>query len=488
MITINLSLERFKYSFLLAKKKQNRFIKMKKNFIFLICAFLILLSVSVSAILEIEKKPVNDVIITELSQPALFNFDIKNIGESDNFEIYSLVGVDMSPKGMFQINSGETKNLDVGIYPSDRLKKRAGILTFNYKIRGQNTGIQEDTLTITIIDLKDAIEISTGNINPESQEASIYLENKINFNFPEINIKLDSAFFSSEQKFSLKGLEKKEIRIPVDKEKMKKLVAGQYMLTSELEVEKTRQRFESTVKFVEKSGLSTKEKSSGILFREKIIEKTNEGNVPVIAEIKISQDIVSRLFTTFSVEPDKSERNLLTADYVWLKELKPNETLIVKTNTNYLYPLIMLIAILLGVVLIRLYTLSPLILDKRVNYVKTKGGEFALKVSLSVKARKFVEKISVFDRLPAIVKLYERFGTYAPSKYDEKTRRLEWDIESLQEGEERIFSYIVYSKVGIVGKFELPSATAIYERDGKIKETSSNVAFFMNEPRKRIEE
>jgi hypothetical protein len=55
----------------------------------------------------------------------------------------------------------------------------------------------------------------------------------------------------------------------------------------------------------------------------------------------------------------------------------------------------------------------------------------------------------------------------------------------MQPGERRVFSYIIYSKIGVLGKFALPQATAVYERDGKVKETHSNQAFFMLEPRTR---
>ena len=58
----------------------------------------------------------------------------------------------------------------------------------------------------------------------------------------------------------------------------------------------------------------------------------------------------------------------------------------------------------------------------------------------------------------------------------------------MNKGEERIFTYIIYSKIGVVGKFELPSARAIYEKEGKVKKTESNRSFFINEPKKNSEE
>jgi hypothetical protein len=126
---------------------------------------------------------------------------------------------------------------------------------------------------------------------------------------------------------------------------------------------------------------------------------------------------------------------------------------------------------------------TDLILRKKVTFVKTKGGQFALKVTLKLKSKRFLERINLIDKLPPLVKLYERFGAIEPDKIDTENKRLEYNITSLNKDEERIFSYIIYSKIGIVGRFELPSARAVYEKEGKIKRTESNRSFFINEPK-----
>jgi hypothetical protein len=441
--------------------------------------------VSVSATLEIEKKPVNDVVISEFSDPAIFTLTLRNLGSTDTFEIYSLVGVEILPKEPFEIKSGETKTIDIMVNPLDKTKKRS--FTFVYKIKGKISGIQEDILSIDIVGLKDVLEIGVYDITPESEQATLYVKNKVNFNFPEIKTSFNSAFFNTEKTFSLSSLEKKEFAIPLNKEKIKILVAGQYILSGKVEVKDVEENLEGNINFLEKSGIKSTESFSGIFFRERVIEKENIGNLPTVAEARISKDIISRLFTSFSIYPDKSDRKNIFVSYSWVKELRPGEKLEIRIKTNYLYPLIILIVIILGAYLIYRYNLSNLIIRKRVTFVKTKGGEFALKVTLTASARKFVEKISIIDRIPAMTKIFERFGAYPPDNIDEKNRRLEWNIESLQPGEERVFSYIIYSKIGVVGKFELPLATAVYERDGKIHETESNRAFFVNEPMKREE-
>jgi len=58
----------------------------------------------------------------------------------------------------------------------------------------------------------------------------------------------------------------------------------------------------------------------------------------------------------------------------------------------------------------------------------------------------------------------------------------------MQPGESRVISYIIYSKVGVLGKFALPTATAIYEKDGNIHEAESNHAFFIAEQGRKVED
>ncbi len=457
---------------------------MKSKGVILLVALLTLVSLASAINLEIEEKAINDVVIVELDTPALFSFTIKNLGQSDGFEIYSLVGVDIFPKSSFNLETGETKKINVKVIAGESVKKNPGYFTFVYKIKGANTGIQEERLTMKIVNLKDALQLSADNIDPESEQAIIHIENKENFNFENIEAEFSSVFFSFSENFSLSSLEKKSFTQPLNREKLKALMAGPYILDASIKVNGVEETLGSTIKFLEQSGLSKTELKEGFFIIREEIEKKNEGNTAAVAEITMEKGIFSRLFTTLSIQPNKIERQGFKVLYTWQQELRPNESLKVVTRTNWLIPILVIIAIVALVILYQIYLTSDIILKKKINFVKTKGGEFALKVSVSVKAKRFVEKINVIDKLPPIVKLYERYGTIAPDRVDEKNRRIEWNIESLDEGEDRLLSYIVYSKIGVLGKFELPPSKAIYEKEGKIKETQSNRVFFISEPKK----
>ena len=199
-------------------------------------------------------------------------------------------------------------------------------------------------------------------------------------------------------------------------------------------------------------------------------------------QIKTKRNIFSRLFTSFNIEPTIIDRKGFTIEYTWLKEkLNPTETFTIKTKTNYIFPFLIIIVIILAFLGFKRLAETKIEIKKSVHHVKTKNDEFALKITLSLKAKKNIENVTIIDKVPAIVKIYKKFGMAKPDKIDAESRRIHWNIGDLNAGEERIFTYIVYSKVGVVGKFSLPSALAVFEKDGQIHETESNKVFFMSD-------
>jgi hypothetical protein len=58
------------------------------------------------------------------------------------------------------------------------------------------------------------------------------------------------------------------------------------------------------------------------------------------------------------------------------------------------------------------------------------------------------------------------------------------EFDKLEEGERRVLSYIVFSKVGVLGKFELPRTRSSFEREGEVKRSISNKVYFVSEASK----
>ncbi len=443
----------------------------------------------VSAVnLRVEKQSSDEVLIPDLDKFVVFDLRVTNLGQEDSFKFYNLLGFEMFPKGTVYIGQGQSKNIQLKILPIGEFSIR-GSYTFNYLIRGQDDSEQNEKITFRVRDIDGAFEIGSGEIDPVSNSMKIYIYNTLNFDFGNMSAKFSSPFFDIEEDFSLGPKERKEFTVELDKSEFKKLMAGFYTLTGELSIQDKTTSVEGIIKFVEKDILTTTKKEYGLVISTLIITKTNEGNVAAESETIIKKNIISRLFTSFSPEPDSVDRDGFKIYYTWAREINPGEGMEIIVKTNWLFPFLIIILLIVIVVLIKKYSTTHLVLRKKVSFVKTKGADFGLKVSVFVHARKYVERISVTDRLPPLVKVYEKFGVEKPTRVSQKKRSVEWDFEKLEAGETRVLNYIIYSKVGVLGRFALPATTAVYERDGKIQEAESNKAFFVAEQRKRdIEE
>lgn len=458
---------------------------MKKRIKFITILLSIFLSLNfISAIdLDVSVKTVQNAVITDTQEPAKFELTIKNLNETDDFEIYSLVGIDITPKE-FTIEEGKTKILNIEVMPRNPDNLKQGLLSFQYKIKDSESNIQEEKLTINLIKLNEAFSITPDLINPKSEYLEIEIKNKLNRNFEDIILNFQSTFFDYKETISLSPNEEKKLQIPIDIEKLKGTIAGNYLLNTNIEVEEEKTEIESIIKFLEQEGIETTENKEGIFVKRQEVNKNNVGNTIKSVEVVVQKDMFSYLFTTFNIVPTETDREGFNINYIWKKELIPNEELNIIVKTNWFFPIIVILFIIILIILIKKSIERDLELRKKVSFVKTRGGEFALKVTIKLRAKKFIERINIIDKLPPLVVLYERYGTITPDKVDLKNRRLEWNIPSLNEKEERIFSYIIYSKIGVVGKFELPRARAVYEKEGKINETETNRSFFINQPKK----
>ena len=455
---------------------------MKKAIFFALFVFLNI-SLILAINLDVSEKPIINTLVTGLDKPAVFDLTIINLGETDTFKIYSVIGMDISPEEPFEIISGERKTIKITANPQETLKLQTGTRSFEYKIRDSKNEIQKESLPMNVLALNELLTITPESINPGSEIATISIKNRATFDLDNLILKIDSAFFNYQSVIFLKALETTEIQIPINQEKAKTLKAGNYIANIEIELENKKATKETLIKFLEQEGIYIEEQKEGFIIKREEIIKKNVGNVNKNVKTTSEKNLISYLFTTVNIEPTQTSFQGFTIKNTWEKELIPNEELKVIVKTNWLYPIIIILLVILIVYLIKRSVETDLIVRKKVSFVNTKGGQFALKVTLKLKAKKYIERINLVDKLPSLVNLYSKFGAVSPTKIDLNNKRLEWNIESLNKDEERIFTYIIYSKIGVVGKFELPSAKATYEKDGIVKHQISNRSFYINEPK-----
>jgi len=461
---------------------------MSKGIVLALSLITIIIFSAVSVLsLEVKKTPVQETAIREIDDSFSFDFEIKNTNLTDTFEIYTLVGgITFFPKEPFIISGGQTKKLRVEIHiPESTRQKISGPFTFAYHIKGENTGKFNDQITVRIIPLKEAIEIKGGDISIGDNTARFYITNKEDYTFKDIEAEFSSSFFQFSDKFDLEPYEKKELIVDINKENIGKLTAGRHLVKGKIKFKGIEAEISGDLNFIEKKQLETTEENYGFLINTHRIIKKNNGNIITTTSITVEKNIISRLFTSFNIIPDKVEREGTKIKYIWSREVSPSETFEVVVRTNWIFPFLILIIIILSIIFVKKKLASHLILRKRAVYVKTKSGDFALKIILSAEAKKPMSNISIIDKIPPLVNLHEKFGEVEPDRIDKKNKRLEYNIPHLNPNEKRIFSYIVYTKIRVIGKFEVPPATAVYEIEDKIHETKSNRVFFITKQVKK---
>ncbi|MGA2130038.1 MAG: hypothetical protein ABSG05_00265 [Candidatus Pacearchaeota archaeon] len=456
-----------------------------KKWFFLIALIFILPNI-LAINIQVAKNSQNEVLIADSGQPVTFDLNITNLGLSDNFQIYNLAGFSMNPNNV-TIQNGQTKEITLQLTPIGSISQR-GYYTVPYFIQASDRSIDNESATFKIIDMKDAFQIGSGNVDPQSQSIDIYIQNLVNFDFGNADVNFSSPFFNLDKTVALSPYEKQTFTVQLNQADFRSLMAGFYTLNAQVNAIGKTADVEGVIKYGEKDILTTTKQDYGILINTEVIDKQNQGNTVVSSETVIQKNIISRLFTSFTPTPDIVQREGLVVYYTWTKNINPGETFEITVKTNWLFPFILVLLVVLVVFLVRKYTGTSLVLRKRVSFVRAKGGEFALRVSISAQARNHVERVNIVDQLPMMVKLHERFGGDAPTRVDERNRRIEWNIDAMNPGEVRIFSYIIYSKVGVVGRFELPTATAVFDREGNIHEIESNKAFFVSEQRAMSED
>jgi len=442
----------------------------------------------VSASISVDKQILSDVVIKDANQSATFVLSIHNSGITDNFRIFSIAGMNINPSDWFEVKSGETKRVNVEVFPQESLASKSGKILFPFNVVSASE-TYEDKLLVDLQNLEGCFDVGTNSVDPDSSTVEIYLYNIRNVEMNGVSVKLSSPFFSVEKSYDFKPFEKKIIPITVNREDYKKLSAGTYFVNADMTYKSASAKVQRQMNFLEKESISTEDKSYGFIISDRVIRKTNDGNVAKDVGVSVEGNIITRLFTFTSPSANSVTRDGFFVTYSWVGTVNPGETFTVDIKTNWVFPLLLIVIVLAIAFFVKRYTQTDLIMNKRASFVHAKGGAFGLKVTVNVTARNFIENVRVSDRLPPMTRIVENtFGGIMPHKVDEKSGRVEWIFNHLDSGEQRSFSYIIYSRVGVVGKYALPRAFAIFSKGGEIHEAESNQVFYIAEPVKRVEE
>lgn len=434
---------------------------------------LALLLVPTAFAINVELTPTSEnIFIAGDTRPIEMELNITNFGEASTFQVYNLVGFPMEDSKTY-LKKGEQKIIKISISTRSNIEIR-GNYAIEFYIRNEKEEKTTARIKTKIIDFSDAMEIKIGDIEPGNEKITISIKNNMQREFENVEFKFNSDFFSGQKEISLEPNEEREFSFNLNKEDIDKLPNGFYTVETTIKYFESVEKTESKVKFIEKDSLSTSVKKTGFLIKKQKIEKTNTGNTQIRPEITVEKNIFLKYFTRVNPTADFIEREGMNAKYVWIKTMSPGEKITITVSTNWIYPLIILILLGWVIVFTSRHLFTDVIIKKKAKYLRTKGGEFALKITLTVKAQKYIERLNLIEKLPGVVNVYPKFGGEQPARVNEEKRRIDWRFEKMEAGEIKKVSYVLYSKVGIMGRLILPKSKAIYEKNGKIKKSSSN--------------
>jgi len=309
----------------------------------------------------------------------------------------------------------------------------------------------------------------------------ITFKNQINENFPNLDVFITSPVYSEQSSISLAPYEEKTETFAFNTAPL--TPSDSYTLSIRL-FKENEIKGEHLLKFnvVETSELSLeKEIKKSFLSSTLFLNYKNIGNKQIEKTITYPKSFfLKNLFTKVSPKPSITKK-----EYSWDFILEPGESFTIEISTSYRWLFILGILILLGLGIFYYLRTRHVVIKKRAFKIKETDATTKLKVLLHIinKTTSEVHHIRVIDLLPNMVKLDEEFGSLKPAHIQKGSAglRLIWEIPVLEPGEERVFSYKVKSKMHVIGKIALPSASVQYHgKNKKLINIKSNRCFFLS--------
>jgi len=431
---------------------------MKKRFNILFIALICFMVPCVAAEISLSENYINNVAIKDTSIPAKVDITVSNNDfDSKRCFIDTLVDVNITPREYFTVPGDGQITVSRLVYPSDEIRSNInGAYSFSYYAKC-NDDLAEKNMILKFLSMNEFVKIQMP-LTIQSDAGSIDITFQLSQKAEDFStqLEIDSPIMAYTKTITLSTANPVKITVPL-KGSMPR--AGVYEIKFKFKMGGQEAVAVKTVTLESKIILNEEVKKSGFFLNQVTeVTKINTGNSVNDATITISKDILSGMFTFFSEKATSTKKEGSQVIYEFKKELNPGEKLIVKATTSYYIPLLILILIAAGIWAYIVVTTPQVRVRKNAVRVRTKSGVFATKIILSAKnkGKEAVHDLKVIDRLPAFTELIkDKFGSIAPHEIRKNT--LIWALPKLAAQEEMMFSYIVYSKLSVLGKLEIPN-------------------------------
>lgn len=398
------------------------------------------------------------------------------------FSVFALSGWDVEPSTL-TIPPNDTRDATVIVSTPKDVGTRAGQHGFFISVYPQHEPEKKQEVTGTLtIEREHSLVATTVQTNQflytpgEDMVVETTVKN-VNRNEEVQGYRLNIIFAGNTYPVSLPTVDAGS-SITVDKTiPIKKRLVGSQTVTAQLVTDTGQERHSNAVT-VEVEELQAKNLSQTqenlVLWENGEQTVRNTGNVPLQDET-LSADVPALIRWLVSTDPAPTTETTQggTTTYTWeFASIQPGEARSVSHTIHYwvIYAFLLAVAVLAILVYRYLYAVT---VEK---HVVERGNGRAVHIYVKNKTFRDIDQLTVKDHVPGIASLVEQFETRAPdaTRHTDDGVELEWDIDMLHSGEERVFTYRIKPRVQVEGAVQLPPATITYEQHGRELNRLSN--------------
>lgn len=386
-----------------------------------------------------------------------------------------------------ELNGIETKEVEVNVKFKRTVPTDASYSTFiTFVPIGKQNGV-EYPFIMRVVPPEELLDIEFDvpeRVKPGKElEVAVTLKNKLNILLSELEVYAASEIFEETKALKLLPLQEREeifkIKIPEGAKPASYTMNLRVYFDKQLAAKKSVDFTISTV-----SDISTKEDTGkGFLKWWVTVTKSNVGNKAADDTYALPLTTFQRMFASYEPEPTTG-----VSGAQWDFTVNPNSEYVIKAVVNYrsLFWVIIVLAsfaIFTYLVLARGVTIKKEVLMLHTNHEGM--SELRIKLHIHNRSTKPLKDSALIEVLPHHIHPKMHFSTLQPDKIEkgESGIRLLWSIPEIAKHEERLVSYTIETKMGVLGKIVLPPSMLRYKTvSGKITSIRSNRLEFISGP------
>lgn len=389
-----------------------------------------------------------------------------------------------------ELNGKERKTISVTLKFKRKIPTGESYSTF-IKVMpiGEPENFIKHTLVTRVVEPDEILNAEVTlpeKVNPgKTLDIGLKLKNNLNVLLSEFEVYVTSDIFEKRESYKLLPLQIREEILQIEIPESAK--PGNYDLNLRVYYDNqlvNKESLEFRVSTISDVVIKTEEEKSFLktTTRTSLI---NLGNAAVEQVYDKELSAWERMFASYSLEPTYTD----SEGAHWRFSLAPNNELNISIIINF-RTFLWIIIVVLSFGLFTYFSLTKGVsIKKEILKLKTDNeGKSELRIMVHVKNRssKPLNQAALIEVLPHHLHPKPVFGTLKPDKVQKGSQgiRLMWEIPSIDKHEERIITYNVETKVGVLGEVTLPAAMLRFKnKAGKVTSAQSNPLKFLSGPK-----